>query len=129
MSKSIDDMADNSRAQLAAERDAAIERLNFALAKSNKMVQQYNQMQQDMVRWVMAFMLLQNERSFTVGTGTLKKTDDFVLRRSNDPEAETITWSMVTREEHEADEAAREAAQKRVDALAEKAASESPPEE
>lgn len=108
MNKSMDQMAENSRQQLAKERDTAIERLSRSMEQNKAIAKAYQNMQKDMVRWVMSFMLLTNNRSLTVDTGTLKDTEGFVLTRENNPDEGTITWAMITREENDKAEAEKE---------------------
>lgn len=98
-SKELFDGMEQARAALALERDRAIERFNSLREQVGQMVRQHNQMQQDMVRWVIAFMLQQNQHAMTLKPGFLKQTDNWVLQRANDPADDTITWRIVTREE------------------------------
>ncbi len=108
---SLEGMEEQARAGLAKERDAAIERYNMAVKGFKSLSRQYQQVQQDMVRWMLTFMLLNNLHEITVDTGTLKKSDGYVLRRRNDPEAQTVTWDCVTKEQAEEEQAERKLAQ------------------
>lgn len=93
--------SETARGLLARERDNAIDRLNQVVGQAKLMQQQSMRMQQDMVRWMMAFMLLQNTREIIVDHGTLVETNGFVLERRNNVEEDKIVWSMLTREEAE----------------------------
>lgn len=96
---------ERSRVGLAEERNRAIQQVNALKGQMQQLVQQHQRMQQDMVRWIAVFLLLENKHDITFDEEFLKKADDWVVQRANDPEARTITWRIVPREEFEAERA------------------------
>jgi len=109
---SIESLAEDARVGLAKERDRAIERFNQLNETTKRLAQQYQQIQQDMVRWCISILRTVDRKSVTVSSGDLVESDNWVLRRVNDPEEGTVTWDIVTKEEHEREVAEAEAAAK-----------------
>lgn len=104
-------MLEESRQGLAEERDRAINEVTALKQQMMALVQQHQQMRNDMVRWVTAFMLLNEKQSMVVPEAFLAKTNDWVLTRENNAEDRTIAWALITKDEALAQQEAQRKAQ------------------
>lgn len=85
---------EQARVELAQERDAAIARANEKQARLQEVAQKAARMQQDMVRWVICFMLQTTQHQIKIGPGDLKKSDQYRLSRQNLPSEDRILWRI-----------------------------------
>ena len=86
---------------LESQRERAIKTAVELHGQVKQLIEVNRQMQQDMARWIMLFMLQSEQHEVRFNESFLKKAEEWGLERSNDKDARQIVWRIKPRAEVE----------------------------